>query len=209
MSPNKTIRGTKPGRTHVTGPGGLGAIEFAGWYRDRMLEQWKELDLKAVAKLADWIVAAQKAGRHVYVMGNGGSAATASHLATDFSKTAHVAGRAPVRCVSLADNVAYITAIGNDLSFDDVFSRQLENLLEKGDVVLLVSGSGNSPNLLKAAALARSRGAKTAALLGFDGGKLKSAVELSVLIPSDQYGVIEDLHMSVGHIITFFLKQRK
>lgn len=192
----------------MTGPGGLDAAGFARWYRDRTLEQWNALDLEGVGLLAAWIVEAQKQGRAVYVMGNGGSAATASHIATDLSKTAHVAGRAPIKCVSLADNVPFITAIGNDMSFDDIFSRQLENLLGAGDVVLLISGSGNSPNLIKAAALARSKGAKTAALLGFDGGKLKGAVDLALRISSDQYGVIEDLHMSVGHILTFYLKQR-
>ncbi|MBI4345226.1 MAG: SIS domain-containing protein [Elusimicrobia bacterium] len=202
------MKGTKPGATHVTGPGGLDAAGFARWYRDRTLEQWSALDVEGVGRLAAWIVESEKKGRTVYVMGNGGSAATASHIATDLSKTAHVAGRPPIKCVSLADNVPFITAIGNDLSFDDIFSRQLENLLGAGDVVLLISGSGNSPNLLKAAALARSRGAKTAALLGFDGGKLKGAVDLALLVSSDQYGVIEDLHMSIGHILTFFLKQR-
>lgn len=209
MCPNKSIRGTKPGQTHVTGPGGLDAAGFAKWYRDRALEQWRDLDLEGVARLAEWIVAAQGSGRHVYVMGNGGSAATASHIATDFSKTAHVKGRIPVKCLSLADNTAFITAIGNDLSFDDIFSRQLENVLERGDVVLLVSGSGNSPNLLKAAALAKERGARSAALLGFDGGKLKGMVDLALLVASDQYGVIEDLHMSIGHIVTFYLKQKR
>lgn len=208
MSPNK-IRSTLPGRTHVTGPGGLSASEFAAWYRDRSLEQWGALDLRAIAELADWIVAAHEAGRQVLVMGNGGSAATASHMATDLCKTAHVAGRKPLKCLSLADNVSFITAIGNDLSFDDIFSRQLENAVGKGDVVLLISGSGNSPNLLKAAAFAKARGARTAALLGFDGGKLKKAVDLAVLVPSDQYGVIEDLHLSIGHILTFYLKQRQ
>jgi D-sedoheptulose 7-phosphate isomerase len=111
--------------------------------------------------------------------------------------------------VSLTDNVPLITAIGNDLSFADIFSRQLENLLEPGDLLILITGSGNSPNLLKAAELARRRGARTAALLGFDGGRLKDLVQIKILVSSDQYGVIEDLHMSVGHILTFYLKQRK
>lgn len=207
MSANKKMRSTKPGGFHATGPGGLGSRDFAHWYREQTLAQWKGLDLEAVASLADLVVTARDTGKTIYVMGNGGSAASASHIATDFSKTAEVKGRPGVRCVSLADNAAYMTAIGNDLSFEDIFSRQLENLLCPGDVVLLVSGSGNSPNLLKAAKLARARKAQTAALLGFDGGKLKDLVDLPVLVASDQYGVIEDLHMAVCHIITFYLKQ--
>ncbi len=209
MSANKKTRGTRPGGFHATGPGGLGPLDFAKWYRARSVAQWEALDLEAVASLADLVVGARDAGKTVYVMGNGGSAASASHIATDFSKTAEVKGRPGLRCLSLADNAAYMTAIGNDLSFDDIFSRQLENLLRPGDVVLLVSGSGNSGNLLKAARLARARKAKTAALLGFDGGKLKSLVDLPILVASDQYGVIEDLHMAVCHIVTFYLKQLK
>lgn len=212
MSANKArrkLRGTLPGRTHVVGPGGLGPAEFARWYRGRIADQWKALDLGAVSRVASALVRAQKEGRQVFVMGNGGSAATASHLATDLGKTAAAPGRPPVRCISLADNVPFITAIGNDLSFDEVFSRQLENLLGPGDLVILVSGSGNSRNLVKAARLANARGALTVGLLGFDGGKLRSMVRIALVVPSDQYGVIEDLHMGIGHILTFYLKQRK
>ena len=102
-----------------------------------------------------------------------------------------------------------MTAIGNDLSFAETFSRQLENVVAAGDVVLLITGSGNSANLLRAAELSRSRGAKVVGLLVFDGGKLKPLCDEFLLIPSDQYGVIEDLHMSVAHILTFYLKQKR
>lgn len=209
MSTTKRIRGTLPGRTHVTGPGGLDAPAFARWYRERISLAWQSLDLGAVARLASAVVEAQEKDRRVFVMGNGGSAATASHIATDLSKTAAVPGRKPVQCLSLADNAAYMTAIANDISFDAVFSRQLENLLKPKDVVILVSGSGNSPNLLEAARLANRRGALTAGLLGFDGGRLKPLVRLCLLVASDQYGVIEDVHMGIGHILTFYLKQRR
>ncbi len=208
MSPNK-IKGTKPGATHVTGPGGLSAEEFARWYRAETIRQWERLDLSAVARLAALVVECQESGKQVFAVGNGGSASSSSHLACDLMKTAAVPGRKPVKCLSLSDNAALMTACGNDLSFDDVFSRQLENLAGPGDLVILVSGSGNSPNLVKAARLASSRGAKTAALLGFDGGKLKGLVDLVVHVPCDQYGVIEDVHMAIGHVVTFYLKQRR
>lgn len=208
MSANKKIKGTRPGATHVVGPGKQGAAEFAGWYRDRSGEAWDGLDIDAVAALAAEVVRAQEGGRAIYVMGNGGSAATASHLATDLCKTA-ANGRDPlVKCLALNDNVSFMTAISNDLSYDEVFSRQLQNFVKKGDLVILVTGSGNSTNLLRAAALARKAGAKTAALLGFDGGKLMPKVDIPILVKSDQYGVIEDLHMSIGHIVAFYLKQR-
>lgn len=203
------LKGTKPGRTHNTGPGGRSAAEFARWYSGQTLSAWGSLDLAAVAKLAAQVERCEKQGRTVWVMGNGGSAATASHLATDLSKTAWVKGRKRIKCVSLSDNDAYITAIGNDLSFDEIFSFQLEGLVQKDDLVILVTGSGNSKNILKAAAVARKAKAATAALLGFDGGALKSQVDIPVLVASDQYGVIEDLHMAVGHIVTFWLKQRR
>ncbi len=209
MEKKKAVKGTLPGRTHATGPGGLSAEAFARWYRDQSLAQWNGLDVGGVARLADVIVRAEKAGRQVFVMGNGGSAATASHIACDLCKTAATPKGPRLRCISLADNVSFITAIGNDLSFDDIFSRQLENLVQEGDVVVLVSGSGNSPNLLKAARFAKERGATVASLLGFDGGKLLAQSDISVLVASDQYGVIEDLHLSIGHILTFFLKQRR
>lgn len=209
MSANRKVAGTKPGAVHKTGPGGLDPKAFADWYRRQTLEQWKSLDLEAVARLAGAVVEAERSGRMVYVMGNGGSAASASHIACDFSKTASVKGRKQVKCLSLADNAAFITAVGNDLSFEDIFSRQLENVLEKGDLVILVTGSGNSPNMIQAAQLARDRGAVTAGLLGFDGGRLLKMVDIPMLVPCDQYGVVEDMHMAVCHIVTFYLKQRR
>lgn len=203
------IQGTKPGATHVTGPGGLDVKSFAAWYRDRSVEQWQKLDLDALARVAAIVERAQADGRFVWVCGNGGSAASAAHVGCDFGKTAAKPGAKPLKCVSLSDNTAFMTAIGNDLSFDRTFSRQLENVLAEDDVVLLISGSGNSPNLVAAAELAKKRGAKIVSLLGFDGGKLKALSDESLLVPSDQYGVIEDLHMSIAHVLTFYLKQKR
>ncbi|MHB2025227.1 MAG: D-sedoheptulose-7-phosphate isomerase [Elusimicrobiota bacterium] len=205
----KQIKGTLPGRFHETGPGGQDAASFSNWYRDRILEQWKGLDVAAIERIAEVLTRAQDNGSQVFVIGNGGSAATASHMATDFSKTAAAAGKPILKCISLTDNVPFITAIGNDLSFDDIFARQMEGMLSPKDVVILVSGSGNSKNLIKAAQYANAAGACTIGLLGFDGGKLARMMSIALLIPSEQYGVIEDMHISVGHILTFYLKQRR
>lgn len=203
------MKGTKPGATHVVGPGGRDAARFARWYRARALEQWEKLDIAALSRLAKLIEKAQSSGRFVWVCGNGGSSSIASHIGCDFGKTAARPGAKALKAVSLADNVAFITAAANDLSFDKIFSRQLENVVAKGDVVLLVSGSGNSKNLLEAAKLARKKGAKVFSLLGFDGGRLKALSHDHLLVPSDQYGVIEDMHQSIAHILTFYLKQKR
>lgn len=192
-----------------TGPGGLTVRQFAQWYRDREIEQWQALDLAALDKIAKAIETAEKNGKQIFVMGNGGSAATASHIATDWSKTAERKGKRLIRCMSLNDNVPFMTAIANDLGYDEVFVRQLENLLDRDDVVVIISGSGNSANVLKAARFAKKKGAVTIGMTGFSGGKLRKLVDVCLHINSDQYGVIEDLHMAAGSILAFYLKQRK
>ena len=206
---DKTSPGLAASNMTGTGPGGLTVRQFAQWYRDREIEQWQALDLAALDKMAQAIETAEKNGKQVFVMGNGGSAATASHIATDWSKTAERKGRRLIRCMSLNDNVPFMTAIANDLGYDEVFVRQLENLLDRDDVVVIISGSGNSPNVLKAARFAKKKGAVTIGMTGFSGGKLRKLVDVCLHINSDQYGVIEDLHMAAGSILAFYLKQRK
>ena len=191
------------------GPGRLSPRKFAEWYRDLEIQKWQELDLDAIDAIAKALERAEKKGKQVFVMGNGGSAATASHIATDWSKTAERVGMPLIRCMSLNDNVAFMTAIGNDLGYDHLFSRQLQNLLQRGDVVVIISGSGNSPNVIKAAEYAREKGATTIGMTGFTGGKLRKMVDICLHIDTDQYGVIEDLHMAAGSILAFYLKQRK
>jgi D-sedoheptulose 7-phosphate isomerase len=202
-------RSTRPGGYHDTGPGGLDAEKFARWYRDEMTRLWRELDLEALSRAAALVLDARAKGRHVFIMGNGGSAAAASHMAVDFSKTAEAKGKPRVKSLSLTDNVPFLSAVANDHSFDAAFEHQLDPLLKPKDVVILITGSGNSPNLIRAARLSRRRGAATVGLLGFDGGALRRLVDVPLLIPSVQYGAIEDMHMSIGHIIAFYLKQAR
>lgn len=205
----KKLKDIRPGQGFRSGPGGLSVSDFAAWYRDRELAAWLSLDLKAVAKAASMLEDVERKGGRVYLLGNGGSAATASHMAVDFCKTASRPGKKGLKAVALTDNAAFLTAAGNDLGYDQVFSRQLESLLERGDLVVLISGSGNSANLLEAAKLAKKRGAKTLGLVGFSGGKLKKLCTASVHVKSEQYGVVEDLHMAVGSILAFYLNQRR
>jgi len=192
-----------------TGPGGLSAVQFAKWYRAHEIEMWQQLDLDAVGRIAQALESAEKNGKQVFVMGNGGSAATASHIATDWCKTAERNGKPVLRCMSLTDNVPFITAIANDLGYEEVFARQLANYVQRGDVVVIISGSGNSPSVIKAAVVAKEKGALTVGMTGFSGGKLRKMVDVCLHIDSDQYGVIEDLHMGVGSLLAFYLKQRQ
>jgi D-sedoheptulose 7-phosphate isomerase len=192
-----------------TGPGGLSVRAFGEWYRDRELEQWAQFDFAALEKIAKLIEAVEKKGKQIFVMGNGGSAATSSHIATDWSKTAERVGKPLIRCISLNDNTAFMTAVGNDLGYDEIFARQLHNLCNKGDLVVIISGSGNSPSVIKAAEYAESVGATTVGMTGFTGGKLRKMVDVCFHVESDQYGVIEDMHMAAGSILAFYLKQRK
>lgn len=209
MIKEKRAPGLSASNMTGTGPGGLAARDFARWYRDHEIARWYELDLDVIAKIAAAVEKAERTGNQIFVIGNGGSAATASHIATDWSKTAQRNGKRLLRCMSLTDNVPFMTAIANDLGYDQVFARQLENYLRRGDVVVLISGSGNSANVVKAAKFARKSGAVTIGMTGFSGGKLRRLVDICLHVDSDQYGVIEDLHMAAGSILAFYLKQRR
>ena len=209
MIKEKKRPGLAAGNFTGTGPGGLDPKAFAKWYRAAELEQWDRLDFKAIDKIARVLERAEKNKKQVFVMGNGGSAATASHIATDWAKTAERPGKPLLRCTSLNDNVAFMSAIGNDLGYEKLFVRQLENVLNRGDVVVLVSGSGNSPNVIAAAKFAKKKGAVVVGFTGFSGGRLRKLSDVLFHVDSDQYGVIEDMHMAVGSILAFYLKQRK
>lgn len=181
---------------------------FARQYIRELTHNLRAYDLNSLAAFARELERIRRTKNTVYVMGNGGSAATASHMANDFSKTASVEGCVRIRALSLADNVSLMTAIANDISYDDVFVEQLRTLAKPGDLVVLISGSGNSPNVVRAAEYAREKKLKTVGLLGFDGGKLKSRVDILLHVKSSQYGVVEDAHLSVGHMLSFYFKQK-
>lgn len=140
-------------------------------------------------------------GRSIFLLGNGGSAATASHLACDLAKGLVAPGRPRMKVVALTDNVPLLTAYGNDVGYERVFAEQLANFVQPGDVVLAISASGNSPNVLAAIELANARGAATIGLTGFRGGKLKGLVRQCVVVPSDNMQQIEDAHMVIAHAL--------
>jgi D-sedoheptulose 7-phosphate isomerase len=176
-------------------------------YLRKMREAVDALLIGEVARVAEEMLRARAAGKTVYVLGNGGSAATASHAATDWLKPRHDDDQGGLRAVSLVDNVSLLTAWANDTSFDNVFAAQLESLLTPGDLVIAVSGSGNSSNVLRAVETARRRGAITVGLSGFEGGALAGLVDVSVVVPCDQQGMVEDVHMMIVHALTVALCQ--
>jgi D-sedoheptulose 7-phosphate isomerase len=139
-------------------------------------------------------------------MGNGGSAATASHMANDLNKLAIVPEQPRFRAISLSDNVPCMTAWANDSAYEDIFAEQLSNFLDPGDVVIAISASGNSPNVIKAIRLAREMGAITIGFTGKDGGQLKPLVDICLCIPSDHLGVQEDGHIILDHVIANALR---
>jgi len=140
-------------------------------------------------------------GKRVITCGNGGSASTASHYITDWTKMGNLATGGKYRGLSLCDNIGLITAYGNDISYDEIFVGQLRAILDEGDLVIAVSGSGNSPNVVKAVEYAKAHGAETLAVVGYDGGRLKSIAGHSVLVPSFDMQLCEDVHLMFGHMV--------
>jgi D-sedoheptulose 7-phosphate isomerase len=166
------------------------------------------IDPIAVERFAEIVFNAWRDDRHVFVFGNGGSAYTSSHFVTDLVKTASVEGKKRLHAISLLDNVGLTTAIGNDMAYEDIFRFTLESYAAKGDIAIGISCSGNSPNLLRACEWAKESGLTVIALTGFSGGKVKNLANLHINVPSENYGVIEDLHLSIAHIVAQGLKAR-
>ena len=186
--------------------------KFANEYIKSLKADLDRLDLEMLEKITELIWQTYKNNKTLYLIGNGGSAATASHMANDFSKglLGHK-GDVPVKpmkAVALTDNFSLISAWANDTSFEDVFSRQIECLAEKGDLLIVFSASGNSPNILKAVKTAKKKGLKTIGFCGFDGGKLKKMADLSLVVYDNHYGRAEDAHLIFCHIISNFLYEK-
>ena len=166
-----------------------------------------ELPVGQLSGLVQRLLAAYDEDRQVFLLGNGGSASTCSHMVNDFQKCIYFAGKKTFRCMSLTDNVALITAWANDTSYDHVFAEQLRPWVREGDTVICVSGSGNSPNVLRAAELARESGAYVVGLAGYAGGKLAPLCDESIVVPCDNMQRIEDCHMVILHLLFWRMMQ--
>lgn len=176
-------------------------------YVKYLSELLSNIDLGNIEKVIKLFHDARANGKTIFFVGNGGSAATCSHFSEDLSLGAFVDGKKPFKTISLTDNSPYITALGNDIGYDDIFVGQLRCLMNKGDVVVGISGSGNSPNLVKAMKYTNAHGGITVGLLGFDGGKMKDICKYCICVKTKKgaYGPVEDMHLIIEHIISTYL----
>jgi D-sedoheptulose 7-phosphate isomerase len=175
-------------------------IRGAGEYFAEMQRAAAGIDQRAVERYAGLLFECWLRDAQVHIFGNGGSHANASHTVADFVKTAMVDGKRRLRALCMSDNLPMLTAVGNDIGYADSFAFQLESYARTGDLAVAISCSGNSPNILRALEVAKKLGLTVVGLTGLKGGKLGPLSDLHINVPSDNFGVIEDLHMSVGHI---------
>jgi D-sedoheptulose 7-phosphate isomerase len=183
-------------------------MSFADNYKTELLQAIDTIDLEKVQQAIEWFEEARANNRHIFLCGNGGSASTASHMACDIVKGASYGRESRFRVMALTDSLPTITAYSNDVGYDCVFAEQLKNFAEPGDILLAISGSGNSPNVLRAVEYANSIGCKTIGLSGRDGGKLAPMVQLSLRVPVPHMGRIEDAHMIVCHMIGYYFMEQ-
>jgi D-sedoheptulose 7-phosphate isomerase len=178
-------------------------------YRKRIDSLLDSVNVEELEKVVTLMINTFKKGKTVYVCGNGGSAATASHMQADFSFFTRYFTKFRPKVKALTDNAAMMTAIGNDTSFDDIFVEQLKGHFEQDDVLICISASGNSENLVRAAQYANSKNGSSIAFVGFSGGKLLETATLSLYTPNPKgdYGPIEDLHMIFNHFIVNYLSK--
>jgi len=184
-------------------------VAYARGYLRRLTAVLEAIDPEAIARAAEAIWRAREEGRRIFFLGNGGSAATASHFANDIGIGTRSDGP-PFKALSLTDNNAVLTCLANDLGYDSVFVEQLRVHLEPGDVVVAISASGNSPNVLRAIDLAKERGNVTIGLTGFDGGELRRRSQIAIHVPTErgEYGPVEDAHMVLDHLLSSYLAMR-
>ena len=177
--------------------------QMAAKHFDRIALLLGQLDLRAIERVFVRLGKARDSGATIYLAGNGGSSATASHFTNDLAKAAKRSDRLPIKAICLSDNTPWLTALANDEGYERVFAGQLENFARTGDVLVVISASGNSPNLVRAVELARSRGVITVGFLGFDGGVLKGLVDECVWIETEQgaYEIVEDSHSALCHML--------
>lgn len=184
---------------------------YSSDYLEHMANVTKTIPSDGLPTLIDWMEEAANDDKTIFVVGNGGSGAVASHWVNDLGPNSVVPGKPGYRVMSLTDNGGSLTAIGNDASFDEVFTIQLKTFMRPGDVVIALSVSGNSPNIISAIEYANANGARTVGCSGMEGGKLSEIANHTIVIPSskDDYGPVEDAFSIIMHISTSYLTMKK
>lgn len=183
--------------------------DFKKDYFYYLFETLEKLNDNKLKKISDLILKTIISKKKIFICGNGGSASLANHMLCDFAKTLKQNTKLVPKIISFANNLELITAISNDISYDQVFSYQAENLCEKNDLIIFFSSSGNSKNLINLIKLAKKKKCKTISFVGFDGGYLKKKSDLSLHFPIDNYGISEDCNQIMMHLILQFLKQSR
>ena len=178
-------------------------------YQHELIRLIQEIDAGAFGQFMQILLDAYRNDRQVFVAGNGGSAATANHFVCDFGKNAVQGEKRRFRVLSLADSVEKVTALGNDVAFEEIFRQQMMNLMRPGDVLVLISASGNSPDLVRACEYAREMDARIVVLAGFEGGKIKSYADAAMVARSDSYERIEDIHLIILHMAVCYMKEHQ
>ena len=178
-------------------------------YAAALSEAIDSISSDAVQTVCEQVLRATQNGNRIFVVGNGGSAAIAEHLCCDWSKGTNCAGYPAISSQSLTSNVALYSAIANDYGFEHVFDTQLQLFAHPGDILIAISSSGNSPNVLNAVACAKDIGAFVAGFSGFTGGKLAHVADASVYVATHNYGIVEDAHQAVMHIIAQYIACRR
>lgn len=184
--------------------------DYAKSYIKRLQSILDNLDIESVVKVIDEFIEARDRGSTIFFMGNGGSAATSDHFANDLNVCASPEGQPPFKSLSLSSNSAYLTCLGNDFGYESIFARQLKNLMKASDVVVGISASGNSPNVVNALEYASQKGGIPVAIVGFDGGQMKKIAKHVIHVKSEkgEYGPVEDLHMILDHLISTCLAHK-
>jgi D-sedoheptulose 7-phosphate isomerase len=180
--------------------------QIAGYTRE-MKQTLDRLPLDRIERLVSQLHQARLAGKQIFVIGNGGSASTATHLACDLGKNTVAAQLPRFRVLALTDNMALFSALANDLGYENVFAEQLANFIQQGDVVIAISASGNSANVLKAINLAKICNALTVGWSGYDGGALASLVDIPIVVPNACIEQIEDVHLMLAHMVTVAVRE--
>lgn len=178
--------------------------QIAGEYIGRLAALIDGVDRAAIARVVDELRAARDRGATIFFAGNGGSSATAAHWVNDLGKATKASGRRPMRVMNLTDNVPWLTALGNDEGIERVFSGQLENFARPSDVVVVITASGNSPNVIDLLTTARAMGLRTVGLIGFDGGRARGLLDEALWVETEKgaYGLVETAHTALADIVT-------